>query len=136
MSNVQLLRGNIAWPGVEEMVTPYLRKALAEADGEKDWGLTQILDLLRAGHWGLYGVVHDGRLIGAGTTCIQHYGKRSVLEIVMFAADINSEAWRETLSAMKEEAKLLGCKAIQGTGRPGWARYLDATPIYKFEIEV
>ncbi len=135
MSATRLVRGSIAWPGVEEAVTPYLRKALAEG-GDKDWDLPQILDLLRAGRWGLYGVTHEGRLIGAGTTCIQHYGKRSVLEIVMFAADIGSKAWQETLSAMREEAKLLGCSAIQGRGRPGWARYLGASPVHGFEIEV
>lgn len=136
MSIATLLRGNIAWPGVEEQVTPYLRKAMEAVDGEKDWSLTQVLEMLRAGHWGLYGVMAEDKLIGAGVTAVQHYGQRSVLEVVMFGADASSEVWIETLNCLKEEAKLMGCKAIQGRGRPGWARYLNATPLNLFEIEV
>ena len=129
-----LVRGNSRWPGTWSQVEPYLVDAMTEG-ADKDWSLEQVREQLDNGVWGLYGVAgDDGRLIGAGVTAITRYGQRSVMEIILFGADINSEQWKETLSALKEEAKLMGCKAIHGRGRPGWARYLGATPIHSFEV--
>lgn len=132
---VALVQGNIAWPGVEATVRPYLRSAMS-AGADRDWTLDQVLEQLHAGAWGLYGVSDGDHLVGAGVTAITCYGKRNVLEIILFGADINSQQWKETLNSLKEQAKLRGCSAVVGRGRPGWARYLGATPIHQFEIEV
>ena len=134
-SRLTLVRGGIDWPGVQAAVSPYLRLAMQEG-ADRDWSFDQVLEMLRDGRWALYGVVRDGTLIGAGATTVTAYGKRRVLEIILFGADINSEDWVETLNSLKEQAKLMGCSAVVGRGRPGWARYLRATPIHAFEIEV
>ena len=131
-----MVRGSSRWPGTWAQVEPYLADALAEG-ADKDWSLGQVRENLDSGRWGLYGVVtDDGRLIGAGCTAIASYGLRNVLEIILFAANINSGQWVETLVQLKLEAKLMGCAAIQGRGRPGWTRYLQAEPVNLFEIEV
>ena len=133
---MMLVRGSSRWPETWSQVEPYLRDALTKG-GDKDWSLEQIRGNLDSGRWGLYGVVSEEEgLVGAGCTAVSSYGLRNVLEIILFAANINSGQWVETLAQLKQEAKLMGCTAIQGRGRPGWARYLKAEPVNLFEIEV
>jgi hypothetical protein len=133
---MRLVRGAIDWPGTADAVLPFLQAAHAEG-AYRDWSMEQVLDHLRAEHWALYGTVDDeGHLLGAGVVCITRYGQRSVLEIILFGAELQSQQWVETLDQLKAVARRNGCSAVQGRGRPGWARYLGASPINTFELEV
>ena len=132
---VRLVRGNIDWPGTYALVLPYVESAMKEG-ADRDWTMDQVLVKLQTGEWGLYGVLRGDEVTGAGVTAITQFGKRRVMEIILFGADINSRQWIETLDALKAEARRFECSALQGRGRAGWARYLDATPIHSFEIEV
>jgi hypothetical protein len=131
-----LVRGAIDWPGTAEAVMPFLQAAHAEG-AHRDWSMEQVVDHLRADHWALYAVLDDdGKPLGAGVVCVTHYGLRSVLEIILFGAELQSQQWIETLDQLKVVAMRNGCSAVQGRGRPGWARYLGASPINTFELEV
>jgi hypothetical protein len=114
---------------------PYLESAHAEG-ANKDWSMAQVIDMLRSDTWMLLGVIKEADICGAGAVCVTRTGLRSVLEIVLFGADMNSKQWIETLDQLKTLAARYGCTAIQGRGRPGWARYLRATPTNSWELEV
>jgi hypothetical protein len=118
-----------------EQVRPFLESGYAEG-AHKDWSMAQILDRVRSEEWAMYATVSEKKVTGAGVVCVSQYGIRRVLEIVLFGAEQNSLEWAETLNDLKVVARRLGCNAIQGRGRAGWARYLRATPIHVFEIEV
>lgn len=133
--SVSLEQVDISWDGVEETVLPYLNAAMVRGEN-RDWTMEQVLEKLRENDWGLYLVMDRGKPIGAGVTAITCYGMRKVLDIIMFGADIQSKEWKKVLDSLKAQAKLHGCSAVGGRGRPGWARYLGATPVNAFELEV
>jgi hypothetical protein len=114
---------------------PYLQRALDKAQ-VPEWTLDQVYDNLVSGQWGLYAVVEDGRVVGAGTVAVSDYGLRRVLEVVAFGADEHTRTWENVLDSLKEIAKSMGCAAIRCEGRPGWERVLEMKRINLFEIEV
>lgn len=136
VNNIALIPAPIDWPGVKQKVMPYLESAMSEG-ADRDWTIDQVVKNIQLGAWGLYGVVANGdQIIGAGVVTTTAYGKRNVLEVILFGADVGAAQWKEVLDLLKREAAAFGCSAIQGRGRPGWARYLGATPINAFELEV
>jgi hypothetical protein len=132
---ITLVRVSVDWPGSLEQVMPFLAAGHAEG-AHRDWSIEQILDRVRCEEWAMYATVREDKVTGAGVVCVAQYGLRRVLEIILFGAEPNSYDWQQTMSDLKQLARRLGCSAISGRGRPGWARYLGATPTNSWELEV
>ena len=124
------------WPGAWALTCKYLEAAL-ERGGDKDWHLEDLLRGALSGRLSLWGFVTAGRITGAGLTTITEYPQRRVLEIVAMGADTQTEDyWLPLLERLKDVARSMGCSAIMGTGRAGWARKLGAEERRVFEVEV
>jgi hypothetical protein len=132
----ELVWADPRWPGVWAQTRDYIAAALERGEN-KDWGLEDLRGAAISGHLTLWGFVTDGKITGAGMTTVTHYPKRRVLEIVAMGADKQSEDyWLPLLERLKAAARSMGCSAVVGTGRPGWARKLGAKERRVFEVEL
>lgn len=130
-----LVRVDPRWPGAWDQLSPYLASALKEGDGERDWSLEDMYEGAVWGKLALWGLVVDGAVFGATLTCITHYPRRAVMEVLAMGADSGKEAaWHACLDQLMEHAKQMNVQAIIGTGRPGWARKLGAIERRVFEL--
>jgi hypothetical protein len=133
--SVTVVPGSIKWPGTYTQVVGYIQAAL-DKGGDQDWAIYHVIENLTKGRWALYGVLNDGALVGAGVVCVQQFGQRRVLEVVLFGADKGSNVYADALNCLKDIAKSLGCRAIRCEGRKGWKKALKAKQINVIELEI
>jgi hypothetical protein len=116
------------WPAAEG----YLSAALAETS---DWALEDVALAVVRGTVGLYLVkASAGDVIGALALQVIPYPKRKVLDVLLFSGYGD---WGEAMEQLKELARTLGCVALVGRGRKGWARRLEgALPLYHWELPI
>ena len=133
----ELIRIDPRWPGAWGTVRGFLQDALERGGGNKDWSLQDIREAAIGNRVALWGLVNDNHVYGAGVTVVTHYPQRSVLEVVALGCERDTEEqWLPLLEQLRSLAHALGCSAILGTGRPGWARKLGAEERRVFEVEV
>jgi hypothetical protein len=132
-----LVRVDPRYPGAWDTLSPYLYRAIKEGDGERDWSVEAMYNSAVEGHSALWALVNGDAVFGACLTCVAHYPKRAVLEVLAMAADEGTEPqWRECLEQLIQYAQDLNLQAIVGTGRPGWARKLGAIERRAFELRI
>ena len=132
-----LIRIDPRWPGAWGTIRGFLKDALERGNGYKDWSLQDIREAAIGNRVALWGLVNDNHVYGAGVTTVTHYPQRSVLEVVALGCEHDTEEqWLPLLEHLRDLARALGCSAILGTGRPGWARKLGAEERRVFEVEV
>ena len=130
-----LLRVDPRWPGAWEALKGFLSDALERGGGNKDWSLADLREAAQTERVALWGLVDDEHVLGACVTVVTQYPQRRVLEILALGCEHNSEEqWLPLLEQVKQIAQVFGCSAILGTGRPGWARKLNAEERRVFEI--
>ena len=133
----ELLRVDPRWPGAWEALKGFLSEALERGNGNKDWSLQDLYDAAVSERVALWGLVEDGSVYGAGITTVTQYPQRRVLEILALGCKHDTEEqWLPLLEHVKQIARVFGCSAILGTGRPGWARKLGAEERRVFEVAV
>ena len=131
----ELIRVDPRYPGAWSVLSRYLQEALERGGGDKDWSVDDIYSGVVSGHLALWAMIKDDAIFGGGVTCVQHYPKRKVLEILAMGADQDSP-WGECLEKLAVHAQEMGLTAIIGTGRAGWARHLGAKERRVFEIDL
>jgi len=132
----ELIQANVKQPGLWDKVRPYFEIALSRG-GDKDWSLYDLYVAFATGRLTLWTLVSGGRIVGAGATTVTEYPRRQVMEIVAMGTDKNTEQlWLPLLEHLKKVASSLGCSAVVGTGRDGWARKLGAEERRVFEVAV
>ena len=131
----ELIRIDPRWPGAWGTVRGFLQDALERGNGNKDWSLEDIREAAIGDHVALWGLVGNNHVYGAGVTTVTHYPQRRVLEVLAMGCERDTEdQWLPLLAHLKQVAQAFGCSAILGTGRPGWARKLNAEERRVFEI--
>lgn len=132
-----LVRVDPRYPGTWAKLSGYLQNALERGGGEKDWSLDDIHQAILEGRLALWAGVRGLVVFGAAVTCVTHYPRRVVLEVLAMGADAHHEDdWHECLEQMVQHAQDMGLQAIIGTGRAGWARKLGAKERRVFEIDL
>jgi hypothetical protein len=122
-----------AWPALWPMLAPALRRSpdlpapngpAACVDAER-W----LLGRLRAHDAQLWAVYADGRPIAAVVTAVQDVGgqlqgqRRCLLWLI---GGHRAREWADAFLALVESwARPLGCIALWGSGRRGWARIVE-----------
>ena len=131
----ELVRVDPRWPGAWDALQNFLRAALERGGGLKDWSLQDLREAAQTERVALWGVVDDDRVLGATVTVVTQYPQRRVLEVLAMGCERDTEEqWLPLLDHLKQVAQAFGCSAILGTGRPGWARKLNAEERRVFEI--
>ena len=132
-----LVRIDPRWPGAWGTVRGFLNDALERGNGNKDWSLEDLREAAIGDRVALWGLVGNNHVYGAGVTTITQYPQRRVLEVLALGCERDTEEqWLPLLEHLRGLARALGCSAILGTGRPGWARKLGAEERRVFEVEV
>ena len=133
----ELIRIDPRWPGAWGTVRGFLNDALERGNGNKDWSLEDLREAAIGDRVALWGLVGNNHVYGAGVTTITQYPQRRVLEVLALGCERDTEEqWLPLLEHLRNLARALGCSAILGTGRPGWARKLGAEERRVFEVEV
>jgi hypothetical protein len=133
----ELIRVDPRWPGAWDALQGFLRSALERGNGNKDWSLEDIREAAIGDRVALWGLVGNNHVYGAGVTTMTQYPQRRVLEVLALGCERDTEEqWLPLLEHLRDLARALGCSAILGTGRPGWARKLGAEERRVFEVEV
>lgn len=106
---------------------PYLKRALEHTD---EWALEDVCGQYIQGKVFLIGCFVPDSPKAFGALCVEviNYPKKRVFQIHLFGADDHSEGlWMNFIwPQVQQLARELGCAAIMGTGRDGWARKLQA----------
>ena len=122
-----VLRTDPRYPGAWQQLSPYLESAL-ERDEAGDWNIQDVYRLACAHQVQLWALTQGSAVFGALVTSESVYPQRKVLDILLLGTDPHTEEkWFECLDQLKSIAKLGGAHCLQGTGRPGWAKKLNAT---------
>lgn len=121
-----------AWPALSH----YLESALNRGGGNRDWSLDDIYQAAYQGKIQLWAIQNGKKFVGAGATCDTHYPQRWVVEVLLLGCDANYEYPQQALKIFKEMAKARGADALVGTGRPGWAKLLNAEERRIFEVKL
>ena len=133
----ELIPIDVRWPGAWEELKEYFDEALERSGASKSWAVEDLRQLALSGALQLWGVVHEGKLIGAASTQEIRYPQRRVLEIPFCAANSNTEEfWIPIYKDLREKAKQAGFAALVGGGRPGWARKLGGRTVYRCEFDL
>ena len=133
----ELVRVDPRWPGAWGTVRGFLSEALERGNGNKDWSLEDLREAAIGDRVALWGLVGNNHVYGAGVTTITQYPQRRVLEVLALGCERDTEEqWLPLLEHLRNLARALGCSAILGTGRPGWARKIGAEERRVFEVEV
>lgn len=130
-----LVRVDPRYPGAWDNLVPYIQSALYNGGGIVDWKAEDVYRAAVEGTVELWALVHDDIIFGALVTCSTTYPQRKVLEILVLATDTQTETqWFQMFDGFKQMAKAGGFDAIIGTGRPGWAKKLNALERRVFEV--
>jgi hypothetical protein len=132
---MKLRRLSAALPEDWEKAAPFLQSALSKGQGESDWWLEDVYNAAMTDRIMLWGLMDEGRMVGACATCVLDYPRRRVLEILMLGTEPHTD-WAPCLEEMKQVARKFGATALQGTGRPGWARKLGGIERRVFEVKL
>ena len=133
----ELVPIDVRWPGAWEELKDYFDEALERSGAAKSWAVEDLRQLAVSGALQLWGIVHEGALIGALSTQEIGYPQRRVLEIPFAAANANSEElWAPLYAELRKKAKRAGFAALVGGGRPGWARKMGGRTVYRCEFDL
>jgi hypothetical protein len=121
---VPLSRLSRAWPDLWLLLEPAVRRSPDKPAGCSDveaW----LLARLRAHDAQLWAVHADGKPLAAVVTAVQTvHGKRRCLLWLIGGA--RARDWADDFLALVESwARPLGCTALWGSGRRGWARIVE-----------
>lgn len=109
------------WPDLKPWVTKAMKyHPFVDAD--------DVLVLAMNGHLTVFVAIVDDRLAGTFMVEVLRYPKRLVANIMVVGGRRGS--MRHWLDPMLENvarwARAMGCEALQGTGREGWARTAES----------
>lgn len=134
-----MIRVDPRYPGVADTVAPYLSDALERSEGDRDIGPEDLLAGAAAGQFDLWALVSEEQsVVAALVTSIARYPRRAVLEVIAFGCDQHQDYWRIAWEQLQDVARAMGISTIAGTGRPGWARQLQATrtkTVWEYDVE-
>jgi uncharacterized membrane protein YwzB len=109
------------WPELKPWVAKAMRyHPFVDAD--------DVLVLAMSGHLTVFVAIVDDRLVGTFMVELLRYPKRLVANIMVIGGRRGSmRRWLdEMLGAVESWAIGLGCEALQGLGRVGWARKAES----------
>lgn len=116
---------------------PYLKRALEHTD---EWALEDVCGQYIQAKVFLIGCFVPTSPKAFGALCVEiiNYPKKKVFQIHLFGADDHTEElWMDFIwPQVQKLASELGCAAIMGTGRDGWARKLQAKFRRLWEVPV
>jgi hypothetical protein len=113
----------IVWPDIWPLLEPAVRRS-------KDEAARHVLALLRAGTAQLWAVMENGRPIAAVVTRVRP-GERCLLWLI---GGSRAREWADDLLVKVEQwARSLGCTALWGVGRRGWARIVEPRGFVRIE---
>lgn len=123
---------------VIEQALPFIR--LGQKRAERNTGLDDIIDDLRAGGSILWLVYLDDKLTATITTAIINHPRRSNFKIEFIGGSRMDEWMDDAMTIFIQMAKDGGCGAIEADGRKGFEKIADGCnfkPIYThYEMEL
>jgi hypothetical protein len=132
----ELVPVDIRWPGAWDSIKPYLEEAL-DRGSARFWDIQNVYDIAIEGHIRCWGIILEGRVIGAGVTVEKLFPKAKALDILLFGMDKHTEQyWLPIHYKFRDMARAWGYQMLSGEGRPGWAKKLEARQHYSFEIDL
>lgn len=108
---------------VEEQLRPLIRKLDPYLAGKFDED--SLVEILKGGGMDLWVALSgDEKIIAIQITQIHTFPLKKVL-CSLFTAGENMELWSDKMmEAIVDVAQRSGCSSIEGTGRPGWTRFM------------
>jgi len=108
---------------VWDTALPLLRPAVERQD---DIQLTQVVDEICSGSLLLWMVHVDEEPVMALTTRVIEYPNRKAVAIEWVSGSKMTEVMAPVLNTIERFAEAHGCDTLEGPGRPGWGRVLQA----------
>jgi len=118
LRSVQAPQVGPLWPAVWEMLEPAMNrlgKRYRSADVERD---------VLANRKHLWLADRDGEIVTAALTEIVLYDDCKSFNILAISGD-GFGLWRQWFADFEEIARGIGCKMIEGLGRPGWGHLVE-----------
>ena len=110
---------NHTWPDIREVT----EKAIMRSNGR--WSMEALYASILHGHQQLWlAFDEDKNIDGVGTTEIVFYPAKTMIAM-QFIAGKNFDSWMwDMLDKFKQFGRDNGCQGIEGTGRPGFWKWL------------
>jgi hypothetical protein len=105
----------VVWP----LITDWVVKALEH--GRMLYQPEDVLRELLLKHMTLWLVTEKDTVVGFGVTQVTTYPRLKAYTILLIGGE-GFETWEHFHDQLEAEAKVMGCKAIEGNGRLGWKR--------------
>lgn len=109
------------YPLVRESVYPLMERVAAITKGR--YGADDIERFSLDGTLRMWGV-YDKAMVGFATSEILCYPKKKVLGVPFLAGDRMPEWIGQLHERLEQEARALGCEAIEGWGLRAWTKFL------------
>ena len=137
MSVAELVPIDLRWPGAWEQIEHWFDDALVRSGAIVNWSVEDLRQMGLTRQLTFWGVVLEGKLIGAAAFQEVIFPQRRVLEIPFLGMNANTEDyWIPIFETIKSNAKQAGFDAVVGGGRPGWARKLGGKVVYRCEFNL
>jgi hypothetical protein len=115
LSKVDWFHIPVVWP----LITDWVVKALEH--GRMLYQPEDVLRELLLKHMTLWLVTEKDTVVGFGVTQVTTYPRLKAYTILLIGGE-GFETWEHFHDQLEAEAKVMGCKAIEGNGRLGWKR--------------
>ncbi len=109
-------KARIVWPLAE----PHVAKALVHYHGA--YWPEDVLDLVEKGRAQLWLVQKHDKVIAALVSWINYYPRRTTICVPLIGGEQMKSWFRLALLAIESWAMEVGCDALEGGARRGWAR--------------
>jgi hypothetical protein len=127
MDEALIIRVDPRFPGVWQILVPYIKQALGKSGAHRDWVEEDVYQAVVSGQCALWALIHDDAVFGAVVSTEIYYPRRKVVDVTLMGADPNSEdKWLACVETFKRMAKASGASCLTATGRDGWSRKLGA----------